>query len=225
MNKPFVHSYSAGKQYEQCPQRFYQDRVLRKFPFVQSPEAAEGDRVHAALERAVRDNAPLPAEYRSLKSIVAAVRGRPGKHLVEQKWALRRDFEPTGYFAGDAYYRYRNDFASVDGDKAVCLDYKTGSDKYPDTEQLLEGAVVLMQHFPEVNTVSCGLVFTKTGKLVPETFDRQTLPRLLDKMAEKYATIDAAIDRHDYPRKSGPLCPWCPVTDCEFWRPKPEKRK
>lgn len=224
--RPFVHSYSAGKAYDQCPQLFLQDRVERKFPFVQSPEAKLGDEIHDAIANAVENNAPIPkhlAKYR-LGPLVAAARGRPGEHFVEQKWALTKSFEATGYFDADAYYRYRNDYAAVHEGTAVLLDWKTGKDKYPDVDQLAEGAVVMMVHRPDVDRVTSGLVFTATGKLVPEVYTRGDLPMLIDRMAAKYAEIDRAMAEQDFPLQDGPLCPWCPVTDCPNWRPKPVRK-
>lgn len=224
--RPFVHSYSAGKAYEQCPQLFLQDRVQRRFPFVQSPEAKRGDEIHNALADGIKHGKPIPAKFKGedLHLLVEAARNRVGLHLVEQKWALTKSFEPTGYYDDDAYYRYRNDYASITKQKAVIIDWKTGKDKYPDVAQLAEGAVVLMVHYPEVETVVSGLVFTATGKMVPATYTRGDLPMLIDQMAEKYAEIDRAMAEEDYPLQDGPLCPWCPVTDCPNWRPKPVRK-
>lgn len=227
MSKPFVHSYSAGKMFDQCPHRFHQDRVLRRFPFVQGPEAAEGDRIHNALAENIGDGVPLPEQYRWLKLIADAAARRPGTRLVEQKWALTKAFEPTGYFDGDAYYRYRNDYACIspDGKSAALVDWKSGKDKYPDVEQLVEGAVVLMQHYPEITTVGSALVFVKTGKVVPERYSRSSLDSYIETMAAKYAAIDAALAGGVFPKKPSALCPWCPVEECEFWKPKPEKKR
>lgn len=226
-SKAFVHSYSAGKIYDQCPYRFEQDRVLRRFPFVQSEAAAEGDRIHDALAQNTEHGAPLPEKYKWLQPIADAVARRPGAKLVEQKWGLTKMFTPTGYFDDDVYYRYRNDYVNVgpDGTTAVLIDYKTGSDKYPDTEQLVEGAVTVMVHMPKVLVVASALVFTKTGRVLPVTYTREHLDDYCAAMAAKYARIDAAIAVGEYPKTPGPLCPWCPVTECEFWRPPPQRRK
>ena len=43
-------SFTAIKAFEQCPQRFYQERVLKKFPYEQSEEAKRGDMIHKAFE-------------------------------------------------------------------------------------------------------------------------------------------------------------------------------
>lgn len=227
MNKPFVHSYSAGKQYDQCPHRFHQDRVLRRFPFVQSEEAAEGDRIHDALAKNIGEGVALPKKYRWLRKIATAATQRPGQNLVEQKWGLTKRFTPTGYYGADVYYRYRNDYVNIcpDGTTAALLDWKTGSDKYPDEDQLVEGAVTLMSHYPKIEVVAAALVFTKTTKFLPSTYSRNHLDDYVETMASKYAEIDAALAAEEYPKKPGPLCPWCPVTECEFWRPKPERRK
>lgn len=223
-SRPFVHSYSAGKLFDQCNHRFHEDRVLRRFPFVQSPEAKEGDRIHKLFEEFVRDGTPFPKADTHLLPLGEAMRDKPGTKLVEQKWGLRKDWSPCGYFDDDVYYRYRNDYAAIHKSRAVLLDIKTGKDKYPDTDQLLEGAVILMQHYEQVQEVVSGLVFTKTERLVPANFSRDYLGDYLDQMTEKYGEIDVTMAQGIYPKKSGPLCPWCPVTECEFWRPKPERK-
>ena len=53
-------SFTAIKAFEQCPQRFYQERVLKKFPYEQSEEAKRGDMIHKAFENFIKDGTPLP---------------------------------------------------------------------------------------------------------------------------------------------------------------------
>lgn len=221
--KPFVHSYSAGKMFEQCPHRFHEDRVLRRFPFVQGPEAKEGDEIHKAFELNIARNKPFARKYKDMEAIAQAAKDKPGVKLVEAKWGLTKQFKPCGYFDDKAYYRYKNDYIAIDKSKAVLLDWKTGKDSYPDIEQLVEGAVCAFQHFPEIETVEAALVFVKAGTIQRRTYVREDLDDYIDAMAWKYGEIDAALKANDYPKTPTALCPWCPVTECEFWKPKPNK--
>lgn len=223
MTKPFVHSYSAGKQFEQCHFRFYQDRVLRKYPFVQGPEAKEGDEIHSAFEKYFKYELDFPKKHAEFQIIAERLKRKHGETQVESKWGLRKDFSPCGYFDNDVYYRYRNDYLRVMDNKAVLIDWKTGKAGYPDIDQLVEGAICVFQHYPDVENITAALMFIRHNVTELRTYERQYLDDYVDAMAYKYAEVDAVMKRGVYEKQQGPLCPWCPVTDCEFWS-EPKKK-
>ena len=221
--KPFVHSYSAGKMFEQCPHRFHEDRVLRRFPFVQGPEAKEGDEIHKAMERYIKHETAFPRRYEYLEPIAVEAHAMPGVKQVESKWGLTKQFTPCGYFDDEVYYRYRNDFVTVEENAATLIDWKTGKASYPDIDQLVEGAVCLMLHNPDVDEVKAALVFMKHDVVEVRHYTREFLDDYVDDMAAKYAEIDAVMKEGEYEKTPSALCPWCPVEECEFWTPRKSK--
>jgi hypothetical protein len=101
--------------------------------------------------------------------------------------------------------------------------HNTGKDSYPDVDQLLENAVAVFAHYPDVQRVKARLVFVDHDTSVPAEFDREYLEDYQDQIMADCAEIDLALLNEDFPRKKSPLCPWCPVTDCPNWSPPRKK--
>lgn len=90
-------SFTAIKSFEQCPQRFYQEKVLKKFPFVQSPQAKRGDIIHKEFENFIKDNVPLTLPdpnnddlglAKPFEQWVQSIAKRTGTKHVEFKMAM-----------------------------------------------------------------------------------------------------------------------------------------
>jgi RecB family exonuclease len=110
------------------------------------------------------------------------------------------------------------DFLSVDEDHAYIVDYKTGSNKYPDPKQLTLMALMTFAHFPEVNTIKAGLLFVAHNSFLPELYRR-------DQIEDMWKTFDGDLQRLNLSTvndtwQANPtgLCGWCPVNTCEFHR-------
>jgi len=56
------HSYSAFKQFDNCPLRYYRQRVLKDIKDEMGEAGLEGDRQHKALENRVAFGTPLPKD-------------------------------------------------------------------------------------------------------------------------------------------------------------------
>ena len=220
----FVHSFSARKKYKQCPDLFHKDRVLRLYPFVQGPEAKRGDDVHRHLAGFIGKAITIPEKYREqLMPVATAAKNRPGKKYVEQKLGLRKDGSACGYFDEKVYTRCIVDYLCIDGEVAYVWDWKTGKDGYPDVDQLVENAVAVFAHHPQVKVVKALLVFVDHGTTADAEFDREYLSDYLDQVLGECAEIDEVMEAGEYGLTPGPLCPWCPVTDCKFWSPPRKK--
>lgn len=221
----FVHSFSATKKFKQCADLFHKDRVLRLYPFVQGEAAKRGDAVHLAMANFISRSILMPPELEGLLELAKAVKAAPGKKFVEQKLGVTKDFRPCEYFDDEVYSRCVIDYLRIEpcGTVAVVLDWKTGKDSYPDVDQLLENAVTVFAHYPEVQRIKARLVFVDHDTSVPAEFDREYLSDYQDQMMADCAEIDLAMANEDYPLKKGPLCPWCPVTDCPNWTPPRKK--
>jgi hypothetical protein len=96
-------------------------------------------------------------------------------------------------------------------------DYKSGSDKYPDTDQLLLMSLMLFQHFPTLQSVSGGLLFVLKGTVSKYKVKRHQAEQLWWRWRERVARIEAARANDKWLPKSGGLCKkYCPVKSCEY---------
>src|SRR5487761_189731 len=85
-----------------------------------------GDDVHKALAKRLKDQTPLPKEMQNYEYWADRVLRGTGRLLVEQKYAITRDFRPTTFFADDAWYRGSGDVVRIGEPVALVLDWKTG---------------------------------------------------------------------------------------------------
>lgn len=214
-------SYSSIKTFEQCPKKYFHLKVAKDVKDEPGEAADYGTAVHLAAEEFIRDGKPIPEKFAYMRPIVERLAAIPGDKHPEVKLGIRKDFSPCGFFAKDVWWRGIADLLIIDGQKAWCVDYKTGkSAKYADTKQLdlLAGAV--FSHFPEVAVVKSALAFVVSGEFIPKTHVRVEKVKYLGVFDPQLEALEAAQDNGIWNAKSGPLCGWCPVESCEHWRPR-----
>jgi hypothetical protein len=222
--KEWSWSYSKLKNYDVCPKRHYEVDVLKNYDDKVGPDGkenkylAEGNEAHDALAKACSGKAPLPEKFKHYQIWVDRVRSGPGKLLVEQKYAITRDFRPTTYFARDVWYRGIGDVVRLDGPVALVLDWKTGK-ILEDSVQLMLMAQCLFSHYPELRRVRSEFVWLKEDCTTPEVFDRQEVADQWIELLPRVSTLESASKSLTFPPKPGPFCKKsCPVDSCPFWR-------
>ena len=77
-----AHSYSALKMYENCPQRYYRQRIIKDVRDVGNNASKEGERAHKSLERRLTEGFPLPAELKKFETLCAMLESKPGDLLM-----------------------------------------------------------------------------------------------------------------------------------------------
>lgn len=106
--------------------------------------------------------------------------------------------------------------------------HNTGKKKN-DSLQIDLYSVSAMLDYTNVDTVKAGYIWAKLPpeKAVdkPLVYTRDSIQPILNTFAAKTAEVQHAWATGNFPPRPNNLCPWCDVTTCEFWRPKPEKRK
>jgi hypothetical protein len=143
----------------------------------------------------------------------------PGEKLCEFKMGLRDDLSVCDFFADDCWVRGVADLVVLSpcGTKARSFDYKSGGDKYPDTDQLMLMALMLFQHFPTLQSVSGGLLFVLKGTISKHKVQRHQAEQLWWRWRERAAKIESSIAANYWPPKQNGLCKkYCPVVHCEF---------
>lgn len=212
-------SHSALKDFEQCPRKYHEVRVLKKFPFEETEAILYGNALHEATECYVRDGTPLPEQFTFMKAPADVLLARPGRKFAEQKMALTAALHPCDWWAKDVWVRGAADLLIIDDDNltAWVVDWKTGGNRYPDTDQLKLMSLMVFAHHPHVRKVNSALVFVVKDAINTMSMTHEEVEAGWWDYRERVARIDAAHENGVWnPKQSGLCRKWCPVRDCEF---------
>jgi hypothetical protein len=211
-------SFSGLKQFVNCPRQYHEVKVLQNFQTKVTEQMLYGTEVHKALEDYVRGGKELPKNYKRFKTMIDTLLEIPGERYIEHKMALRADKLPCEFNSPDYWVRGIVDFMVIDGADAFIIDYKTGSNKYPDTKQLKLMALMTFEHFLNVERVRAGLLFVMHDSFLPEEYSRKDIPKLWADFALDLARLEIALENNSWPPNPTGLCGWCAVNTCEYYR-------
>jgi len=210
-------SFSALKQYINCPRQYNEVKRLQKFTQPVSEQMRYGTDVHEALERYGRDNEPLPKFYKKFQPMVDSLLNIPGKKYFEYQMALTEDKQACGFDDSNYWVRGIADLMIVDEDTAFIIDYKTGSAKYPDMKQLKLMSLMAFEHMPHIKTARAGLLFLAHNAFIADEFRAEDKDTLWEAFSQDLLRLDMSIEHDRWQPNPTPLCGWCPVTTCEFY--------
>lgn len=209
-------SFSGLKDFVNCPRQYHEVKVLQRFAKKATQQMLYGTEVHKALEDYARDGTELPAFYAKYQPMLDSLLAIPGTRYPEHKMALTEDKEPCAFDAENYWVRGIVDLLIVDGDHAFIVDYKTGSNKYPDPKQLKLMALMTFAHFPEVQRIKAGLLFVAHNSFTTEEYTRNHIGSMWNIFAADLMRLKVATDTGAWAPNPTPLCGWCPVASCEF---------
>lgn len=211
-------SFTNIKLFEQCPQRFYQEKVLKKIPYVKSPQAERGDTIHKELEAYMVDGTPLNVA-RPFSAWVETFSSQPGDKYMEHKMAMNWVGRPVSYFRGrDIWIRGQFDLMIANGETAVMVDYKTGKSKYADLGQLELMSLLTFIHFPKIQSITGALVFLDEDKIIKDTYLQENVSRYRERWMQRSIPITTSLTTRKFPMKPSGLCAYCPVIDCPHYK-------
>lgn len=213
-----AHSYSAIKDFEGCPRRYHEVRILKKFKQKDTEATLYGTAVHKAFEDFIKEGTDLPATFAAYRPFVEPLAALDADIRCEEKMGIRADFTPCGFFDKDVWFRGIPDYLAISrsGKVARVADYKTGkSSRYADTAQLELMAAMVFIHHPSVERVKGALLFVVVGDIIKAEYTREQLPEILSKWAGRAAAIEGALDVGVWNPRSSALCKFCPVSSCE----------
>lgn len=215
------HSFSSLKQFETCPKRYYYQRISKEVKDTQGEASIHGERVHKHIEeRLGPQKAHLPPEMSRYEKLCAHVeRAAEGCEMwLEKELVLTAEFTPTTWYASDAYIRTKADMIATKEERALVVDWKTGS-RRPDFLQLELTAAQMFIHYPEIDYVTGAFVWLREEKLDKEVYTRDQCETLLETIKHKIAQIEHALDVDVWPAKPSGICRYCPANKiCEFAR-------
>lgn len=215
--KKLAHSYSSVKDFETCPRKYHEVRILKRFQQQATDATNYGTAVHSSLENFLMKGDPLPPEHRQFQRIAATVQKAPGEMKCELKMGIREDFTPCDFFAPDVWFRGVPDVLVLQGRVARVADWKTGkSSRFADFDQMELMAAMVMVHYPEVDEVKTALLFVVAGDALARTYERTELPVILSKWAGRANNIVRALETNVWNARKNNLCRFCPVKSCEY---------
>jgi hypothetical protein len=95
------------------------------------------------------------------------------------------------------------------------VDFKSGSDKYPDTDQLTLMSLLIFKHFPEVRYVTSGMLFVLKNSVVKHKVDKDQEKTLWWKYRERIIRLAMAYATNTWnPTQSGLCRKHCQVLQC-----------
>ena len=211
-------SHSALKDYEGCARRYYEVKVLNKYPFQETDATRYGVEVHKAIEDYIKDGTPIPAAYAQFQPTVDALLKKPGRKLAEHEMALTKTLQPCDWKAKEVWVRGIADILIVNDDNLTAWvgDWKTGSNKYPDQDQLVLMSLMVFAHFPHIRKVNSALLFIVKNSMVKMQMLREQAEAAWWKYRERTARLEASYANNVWHPTPTPLCRWCQVTGCEF---------
>lgn len=214
MTKPYAFSYSAIKDFRGCARRYHACKVLKLHPFVDTDATIYGKVVHTACEEYIRDGKPLASGLGHFQPMLDKLISMPGDKYCELKMAVDARLKPVEFLAKDVWVRGIIDLLIVNGGTAYVVDYKTGKAKYPDKDQLELMAMLVFEHYPEVNEIKGALIFMSHNVLVKAVYKRDNRVKLWRKWKERSVVLDTCFETNVWHPTPSPLCGWCPVESC-----------
>jgi hypothetical protein len=212
----FTWSYSSLKEYLNCPRQYHEIKVLKNYEKKQTEQMLYGLEVHKACEDYVKESKPLEKNYRRFKAVLDSLLAIEGTKYPEHELAITYDRKICNFDSKDRWVRGIIDLLIIDGDTAYIIDYKTGSNKYPDPKQLKLMAIMTFIHFPEVKKIKAGLLFVMHDSFMPEEYDVKDIDKLWNYFLGDLKRLEISFDNNLWIANPTGLCGWCPVKKCEF---------
>lgn len=213
------HSYSGIKAYETCPRQYNEVKILKLYPREETEQTLYGTQLHEQCELFIKDGRPLDQSFLFLQPTLDKLAAMPGRKFPELEMALTEQLAPCDFKADNYWVRGIADLVIVNDDNltARVFDYKSGSDKYPDTDQLMLMSLMIFKHFPHVRSVTGGLLFVLKNSVHKYKVDRDQEAELWWRWRERVAKLDASMYHNNWQTKSSGLCKrYCPVVHCPF---------
>jgi hypothetical protein len=220
MTKPSAWSYSRLTSFETCARKYYRTMVAKDLKEEQSQAMIDGNQTHKAFELRIRDGKTLPIHLRVHEPVMAQISKAAGEKIVEQQIALNAAWEPVEWFDKDTWLRVKSDLTQYGGKYGVVWDWKTGK-PHDDFTQLNLNAAVLLHLAPEIEVVTPAYYWTKSRRVASgNRVTREKLPDIWGPILERVAKYQRAHDEQAFPPTQNYFCGGCPVTDCQFWKPR-----
>jgi hypothetical protein len=224
MSKSTSWSYSSLKTFEQCPKKYYHLKVAQDVKDTGSQATRYGNEVHKAAEEHIKTGTPLPPQFRFIQSVLDVLKNIPGEKHCELRLGIRKTekgYEPCDFLAPDYWWHGIGDLVIINGALGFSVDYKTSKNaKYADTKQLDILAAALFVYFPELEKIKSGLIFVASNEFIRKDHYAEHRDKYFESFMPLLDRLDSAYETDVWNTNTGPLCGFCPVTQCDHNRRK-----
>lgn len=213
-------SYSSIKTFEQCPKKYHHLRILKDFKDEDSTATIYGKELHKAAEDFIALGKPIPPRFSFITDTLTTLQKIQGEKFCELKLGIaKRDgkFAPCDFFAKDVWWRGIADLLIINEEKrtAYLVDYKTSKNaKYADTKQLDLMAGAVFTHYPKIVEIKSALLFVVSNEMIKKKHEYVLQSSYLNCMEPELNRLEAAMKTNVWNPNAGPLCKFCPVTEC-----------
>jgi hypothetical protein len=209
-------SYSFLNDFANCHRKAHHKYVLRDLPKrPETPELAEGIRVHEAFERRLNDGVSVKGFTPAMEALAAPLDAAGAQ--AEFKLACSVDLKPAAYWGPpDPWLRGKADTLVRKGEAALLVDWKTGKVR-EDPRELFIQAILVKANFPEVKRLTGAYGWTKENRL-GEIYDLSNTDRAVAGTFATYNEAQQCAATETWKPMPNSLCGWCDVVSCEFNR-------
>lgn len=220
--KPLPLSHSSLDRFKTCPKQFFELKVAKSVQDSKGDAAAWGDYVHKNFEDYLkaRGMITLPQNLEQYREYLDTILAQDGTLYVEHELAVNARLQQCAFDASNVFIRGYADVLRLKQTRAWILDHKTGKRK-PDSKQMKLMALLTFLIYPDVDRIRVAFAWLKTKQHDAEEFRRSQMIDLWNEfLPDIKAFLDAFVNDVWQPRQSGLCHGWCPVTQCEYWKPK-----
>lgn len=212
MKKPLPISASGIADFNGCPKRYYETKILKKYKFQVTEAITYGNVVHEQLERYVKFKEALPEHLEFVLPMFDFL-AKDYDLYAELEMAINRNWTPTDFWDNDGYLRGKIDLLGINrkDNTAVIIDHKSGKRK-PDPFQLQVYGATVMKVLG-VEKVDAYYLWLKTKETDKITIDATNIAEIQDDIVSQITRIEEAYEANEFPARTSPLCSYCPVLD------------
>lgn len=213
--RPGAWSYSALKQFEQCPKRYQIERITKDITPKVTFALRWGNEVHTYVERRIKRLAALPDFLAYLEPVIAAFESAGYVCRAEVPFGFTARMEPRPFDHPETWARGYIDFLAIapNLDHAYIFDWKTGK-RRPDAGQLELYALALSSL--GINFTRTAFIWLATSEADKYVITSSQLPFILNRFKARVQRLDEAWRNDNWPTRPSALCGWCPaVHRCE----------
>lgn len=217
-------SFSSISNYLNCPKKFYEVNVTYNWRD-SSFAAMTGSDIHEKIENYIKgktDILEIPQDDR-VADIMQSLRAfykDPQKYGVqigvEEKFAVDENFKPVDYKDPKAVLRGKADLYIQDSLEFVITDWKSGKKRNNSLQAHIYG--ILLRPIVKTETFKCRFDYLDKG--VGDTYSLR--PQGLH-YAEQI--VKQVLSAKEFPERRNPLCAWCPVKSCSYWKEQVKREK
>lgn len=217
-------SFSSLSDFKNCPRSYYEKRIAKSVKEEETEHTIWGTTVHKAFEDRQGLGTPLPDDLIQHEDYMRKLDAIEGDLFCERKVALGFDRRPVPlpFDWSKVWWNGVIDWTKVNRPKrkANIRDYKTGKQK-SDFSQLRLFSLYLFAEYDDVDEVNVRFYWTQSMSETGETYYRKDIKKLWAQFIPDLRQYMQAFKEDTWqPRQSGLCYGWCPVTQCEFWKPK-----